>query len=103
MTGHKEHHRRRGKHSHDQDEKHHQQQPQNDPPGELIQPHGQTQHRWARIIDKALPPDGRIRSFAKYCPLIAAILAPFSTLMDIPALSVSHRIPLTNVHTPHRL
>ncbi|ADV20024.1 potassium channel protein [Cryptococcus gattii E566] len=28
-----------------------------------------------------------LRSFAKYCPLISAILAPFSTLMDIPALS----------------
>lgn len=29
-----------------------------------------------------------LRSFAKYCPLISATLAPFSTLMDIPALSV---------------
>ncbi|KIR28752.1 potassium channel protein [Cryptococcus deuterogattii LA55] len=28
-----------------------------------------------------------LRTFAKYCPLISAILAPFSTLMDIPALS----------------
>ncbi|OXC65870.1 potassium channel protein [Cryptococcus neoformans] len=28
-----------------------------------------------------------LRSFAKYCPLISATLAPFSTLMDIPALS----------------
>lgn len=28
-------------------------------------------------------------TFAKYCPLVTAILAPLSTLMDIPALSVS--------------
>ncbi|WVO14074.1 hypothetical protein L204_101701 [Cryptococcus depauperatus] len=27
------------------------------------------------------------RSFAKYCPLISATLAPLSTLMDIPALT----------------
>lgn len=27
-------------------------------------------------------------TFAKYCPLVTAILAPLSTLMDIPALSV---------------
>ncbi|ORX33742.1 hypothetical protein BD324DRAFT_653796 [Kockovaella imperatae] len=42
------------------------------------------QNKW---LDRHLSPDGRIRSFAKYCPLIAATFAPFSTLMDIPALS----------------
>jgi hypothetical protein len=31
-----------------------------------------------------------IKTIAMYCPLAAAILAPFSTLLDIPALSVSH-------------
>ncbi len=30
---------------------------------------------------------------AKFFPLIAAILAPLSTLLDIPALSVSRTIP----------
>jgi hypothetical protein len=36
---------------------------------------------------------GRLRTlriFAKYCPLIAAVLAPLSTLLDIPALTVGH-------------
>ncbi|RSH80075.1 hypothetical protein EHS25_007344 [Saitozyma podzolica] len=28
-----------------------------------------------------------LRTFAKYCPLIAAVLAPLSTLLDIPALA----------------
>lgn len=31
-----------------------------------------------------------IETVAKYCPLVAAIAAPVSTLLDIPALSVSH-------------
>ena len=31
----------------------------------------------------------RIRTFATYCPLIAAIIAPVATLLDIPALTVS--------------
>ena len=34
-----------------------------------------------------------LRSMAKYCPLIAAILAPLATLLDIPALSVSRMTP----------
>jgi potassium channel subfamily K len=36
---------------------------------------------------------GRLRTlriFAKYCPLIAAVFAPLSTLLDIPALTVRH-------------
>jgi uncharacterized metal-binding protein len=41
-----------------------------------------------------------LRTFAKYCPLIAAVLAPLSTLLDIPALAVRH--PLLSV-LPHRL
>lgn len=31
---------------------------------------------------------GQVHNFAKYCPLLAAILAPFATLMDVPALTV---------------
>ena len=31
----------------------------------------------------------RIRTFAEYCPLVAAIIAPVATLLDIPALTVS--------------
>lgn len=43
---------------------------------------------------------GRLRTlriFAKYCPLIAAVFAPLSTLLDIPALTVGH--PLLSVPT----
>jgi hypothetical protein len=32
---------------------------------------------------------GNIVTFAQYCPLLTAILAPLATLMDIPALTVS--------------
>lgn len=42
-----------------------------------------TSPRSRRVIKKKY-----LRSFAKYCPLVSATLAPFSTLMDIPALSV---------------
>ncbi|EAL22856.1 hypothetical protein CNBB0770 [Cryptococcus deneoformans B-3501A] len=41
-----------------------------------------TSPRSRRVIKKKY-----LRSFAKYCPLVSATLAPFSTLMDIPALS----------------
>ncbi len=34
----------------------------------------------------------RARTIAKYCPLIAAIAAPVSTLLDIPALSVCYML-----------
>jgi len=33
-----------------------------------------------------------MREIARYCPLIAAILAPLSTLLDIPALTVRYEI-----------
>lgn len=32
---------------------------------------------------------GNMVTFAQYCPLLTAILAPLATLMDIPALTVS--------------
>jgi hypothetical protein len=32
---------------------------------------------------------GNVVTFAQYCPLLTAILAPLATLMDIPALTVS--------------
>ncbi|WWD16124.1 hypothetical protein CI109_100549 [Kwoniella shandongensis] len=38
---------------------------------------------WPRYLIRR----SHIRSIAKYCPLVSAILAPLSTLMDIPALS----------------
>jgi potassium channel subfamily K len=41
---------------------------------------------WHRIKEASTP---EIEDIARYCPLAAAILAPLSTLLDIPALCVS--------------
>lgn len=54
---------------------------------------GSTFHRWLHSIHAALPDElSSARSMAKYSPLAAAIIAPTSTLLDIPALSVRHRL-----------
>lgn len=47
-------------------------------------------HRWRQAIVAWLPEEATsLRSMAKYAPLAAAIIAPTSTLLDIPALAVS--------------
>lgn len=43
---------------------------------------------WHRLKEVTSP---EMKDIARYCPLAAAILAPLSTLLDIPALSVSNR------------
>lgn len=39
-----------------------------------------------------------LRNFARFAPLVSAVLAPISTLLDIPALTVS---PRQQIRTPH--
>lgn len=60
---------------------------------------GGAKGRWLHAIRAWLPEEMTdFSNFAKYSPLIAAIIAPTSTLLDIPALSVSHLVlvgPLT--------
>ncbi len=45
----------------------------------------------------------KLQGMAKYCPLIAAILAPLATLLDIPALTVSSHPDCTkNINSSRR-
>lgn len=57
---------------------------------------GSWRHTFVAALRAIFVPDelSSSRNIAKYCPLIAAVIAPMSTLMDIPALSVSRRAPL---------